>query len=208
MKPKEYHKKYGFSLNADEAPFEVAAMVSDLSADFLATIEYLQGCNQLNHARFNTVKEEIYQKYTSIKKQSMASKETWNVVWNQLNAQVIKAVEEKLFGDFLRKKKAEQDRRKREDSDFYNQFRSDYDFFQRAWEELLFAQLRKMAKNLVPNEAFSILGIPSSSSPEEVSKQFKKLALVNHPDKGGDHQTFVKIIDAKNRCLAFLTSNS
>ena len=55
MKPKEYSAKYKFSQNP-EADFELAEMVSDLSSDFLATIEYLQIAKQINYSRFKTVK--------------------------------------------------------------------------------------------------------------------------------------------------------
>jgi hypothetical protein len=196
MKPKEYSKKYGFDKNP-EAVFEQASMVSDLTADFLATIEYLQEAKQLNYSRFNTVKAEINQKYNSIRKFSKANDLIWNNIWSELNSQVIKSVEQNIFGDYLRKEKAKASQKRNEYSD-YNRFR-------RAWEELLFAQLRKMSQHLVPQECFNTLGLPPSSTADQINKKFKQLALQHHPDMGGDHQTFVNIIDAKNRCLAFLS---
>lgn len=40
---------------------------------------------------------------------------------------------------------------------------------------------------------YKILGIQKDASDNEIKKAFHKLALVNHPDKGGDKETFQKI---------------
>lgn len=45
-------------------------------------------------------------------------------------------------------------------------------------------------------EAFSILGIPSDASTEEVSSKYRELAKQNHPDKGGDINKMKEIIEA------------
>lgn len=38
-----------------------------------------------------------------------------------------------------------------------------------------------------------ILGVAPSASFDEVRAQFKRLAAQHHPDRGGDHDTFVRI---------------
>ena len=49
-------------------------------------------------------------------------------------------------------------------------------------------------------EAFEILGLPENSDDDTIKKAYRKLALKNHPDKGGDPEkvseresTFFKI---------------
>jgi DnaJ-class molecular chaperone len=43
---------------------------------------------------------------------------------------------------------------------------------------------------------YTTLGVPSAASPEEVKRAYKKAALQNHPDKGGDAAAFQRIQEA------------
>lgn len=50
-------------------------------------------------------------------------------------------------------------------------------------------------------EARQILGVKPGDSKQEILQAFKKLMLVNHPDKGGTEYLAAKIIQAKERLL-------
>lgn len=43
---------------------------------------------------------------------------------------------------------------------------------------------------------YSVLGVTKQSSDKEIKTAFRKLAAKHHPDKGGDHQEFIKIKEA------------
>jgi DnaJ-class molecular chaperone len=43
---------------------------------------------------------------------------------------------------------------------------------------------------------YAILGLPNGASFDEVKKAYHKLALIHHPDKGGNPQQFQQILEA------------
>ncbi|GIQ86221.1 hypothetical protein KIPB_008032 [Kipferlia bialata] len=47
-------------------------------------------------------------------------------------------------------------------------------------------------------EASRILGVPASSSTQQVNTQFKRLLLLNHPDRGGSTFLASKINEARD----------
>jgi len=72
----------------------------------------------------------------------------------------------------------------------------DLDAFERQLKELLEAANRPRGQNpfLIgtpvqsPAAAFRTLGLPASSSPEEIKARYRKLICDNHPDKHGNSQ--------------------
>lgn len=51
------------------------------------------------------------------------------------------------------------------------------------------------------DESCAILGVKRGSSKEEITKAYRKKALLNHPDKGGDKAKFQQLLDAKDTLL-------
>jgi DnaJ family protein A protein 2 len=49
------------------------------------------------------------------------------------------------------------------------------------------------------DDPYTILGISRGASEDEIKKAYKKLAMKNHPDKGGDPEEFKKIQNAYER---------
>jgi len=45
-------------------------------------------------------------------------------------------------------------------------------------------------KDVDNNEYYDLLGVDKKATKQEIGKAFKKLALKNHPDRGGDKEKF------------------
>lgn len=56
-------------------------------------------------------------------------------------------------------------------------------------------------KGFAYDKYYRVLGIPTNSSLRDVKKAYRKLAVKNHPDKGGDEEVFKKIQEAFDKLL-------
>lgn len=63
-----------------------------------------------------------------------------------------------------------------------------------------FDLIRRLIREALLN-AYEVLGVPASASDDEIKAAWKRLAVVNHPDKGGSHGKMVDINNAKDRLL-------
>lgn len=61
-------------------------------------------------------------------------------------------------------------------------------------------ELRRIILEAMLN-AYQVLGVPQNASDDEIKAAWKKLALANHPDRGGSHGKMVDINNAKDRLL-------
>ncbi|KAL3518645.1 hypothetical protein ACH5RR_021234 [Cinchona calisaya] len=55
---------------------------------------------------------------------------------------------------------------------------------------------RRAAKKSDNTRYYEILGVPKNASPEDLKKAYKKAAIKNHPDKGGDPEKFKELAHA------------
>ena len=55
--------------------------------------------------------------------------------------------------------------------------------------------------------AFKLLGLTTKATEEDVKRRYRELAFEHHPDRGGDTKKFHAVTEAKNRCLAAVTSS-
>ena len=99
--------------------------------------------------------------------------------------------------------KSQQDK----DREYYNQYYKEksYSERRREFEEEfkkrfmdgdLFREEEDGFININPHETHPIFKIKKSSSEEDFKKQYKKLILKHHPDKGGDPSIFIKVKEA------------
>ncbi|KAL6506500.1 hypothetical protein OROGR_024681 [Orobanche gracilis] len=55
---------------------------------------------------------------------------------------------------------------------------------------------RAPAKKVDNSKYYEVLGVPKSASPDDLKKAYKKAAIKNHPDKGGDPEKFKELAQA------------
>jgi len=85
----------------------------------------------------------------------------------------------------------------------YTQRRQEFeeDFKKRFMEGELFEEEEDGFININSHEIHPIFKIKKSSSEEDFKKQYKKLILKHHPDKGGDSSIFIKVKEAWDKLI-------
>lgn len=53
-----------------------------------------------------------------------------------------------------------------------------------------------VAEEEMSHDPFKVLGLKRSASDEDIKQKYRELILVHHPDKGGDHEEFLKVQQA------------
>lgn len=96
------------------------------------------------------------------------------------------------YYDQYYKEKSYSERRKEFEEEFKKKFmRGDFFEFSSAKSNNSFS-----ARDKHENDIHPIFKIKKSSSQEEFKKEYKKLILKHHPDKGGNSSMFIKIKEA------------
>jgi hypothetical protein len=190
MKPKEYIKAY--RLTEANLSVDWVAFKNDLLSDFGAMVEYLQESRQLNETRMKTLKLDFEAKVESILRQSPTYQDSITKIYQEIRKEAINPLDQKLFGEARRQRAQARAERNREEFNFYNSF----------FQDLLFSLL--VGRQTAPVASFTVLGLDSSATSEMVQKKYRELVSIHHPDKGGKAEDFIKLTEAKNKCLAFL----
>ena len=69
------------------------------------------------------------------------------------------------------------------------------------WFFLFMGMLKNKQK---PVESYSVLGLSTDATAEDVKRKYRELSNTCHPDKGGNSDNFIKITEAKNKILSIL----
>ena len=118
-----------------------------------------------------------------------------------------------MFGEYLRrqneikeKERAEWEREYKRYSTTYQSPIFDFTDIYEYYINILSSLLNK--RSSIPTEAFSILNLLHTASIDDVKSRYRELSFIHHPDKGGSNIEFIKITEAKNKCVMYITSNS
>ena len=77
--------------------------------------------------------------------------------------------------------------------------------WEKLWSEMVIASVQA-----VPSAEFVLLGIKNIEyiTESDIKTAYRSLSIKHHPDKGGKQEDFIKITEAKNKCLAWLNAKN
>lgn len=209
MKTQEYIAKY--RLNADrEHHFNYQQFVADLTQDFEALLE--TGNARSNIKGYENAVRAIRMKWDAINNKTVG--ELPSGLWNYFYATVVARRKKELFPQEMeRRRRAAEERERirqeeqRLDQEMYGWFFG-FGFFDGFFKEL-FEQIRAQLRDQTVETSFSELGLDISvATVDDVRRAYRTLCMKLHPDTGGDQESFIKLTEAKNRCLNYLMEKS
>lgn len=201
MKTKDYLNKYHLEIPNGINKLNHNDFVADLTIDFMTLLEV--GNSTKNIKGFENAVRAIHMKWNAINNKTVG--QLPDKLWSYFYATVIIGYKKELFPEILAERERQRVIRegyKREQNRFYS-FEEDFfsSFFKSAFSSFISDMFKKAS---IPQDAFTRLGLVSSASETEVKEAYRGLALLHHPDKGGDMSLFIAITEAKNKCLMYL----
>jgi hypothetical protein len=203
MKPKDYVDKYQLFIPDNVNRFNHNEFISDLTIDFMTSLEI--GRATENIKGYENAVNAIRMKWNGINNKTVGKLP--DKLWNYFYATVIAKMREQLFPTVMaeRRRKEEERKRWREEYNKFTRrkFNPYYDFFSFFNFSTL---LSLIIQTSIPESSFTTLNLATSASIEDVKDKFRELSMKYHPDKGGNQNDFIRIVEAKNKCLAYLTN--
>lgn len=197
MKTKEYIKKH-FS----EGRYNQNNFMRDLTDELVAQLEYNQATDNLKG--FNNAVRVIHMKFQAIA--NKAAGRITDAQWNYFFATVVIPLRDEMCSrevaqkeKIRREKQDAWEKRRRERDDLYGDASSIFEEYRRRFIQSLFGKIQQC-----PNDAFSLLELPTDADAHMVKKSYRKLSMKHHPDKGGKQEMFIKITTAKNKCVEWI----
>ncbi len=207
MKPIEYLRKYNMK-ETDE--FDHNAFVNDLAQDFISQIEFHQQINW-SYRKFKNCVKEISQKYNSISNKVYGTGLP-DKLWKYFYATIICKIRDEMFSEMMEKRRKEWEDQKRKEQEEKKREKKEQEDWDKKWEDYrqhrfgdFFLGFLKWSSGMgAPVTSFEVLGVDEDSSINDINHTYKSLVMKHHPDKGGNVEVFRKIIEAKNKCLAYI----
>ncbi len=192
MNTKEYVTKY--KLNVSDNKFDHSEFVADLTNDFITLLEV--GNSTKNFKGYENAVRAIRMKWDGINNKTVGNLP--DKLWNYFYATVIAKTKEELFPEEIAKQKEVNEQKRKEWEQRKKMREQDDSFFWR------FLFLDGLMRSRVPSDSYSVLGLQTNATAEEVAKKYRELSIKHHPDKGGNKETFIQITEAKNKILSYL----
>jgi len=171
-------------------------------------VEYLRdnGCAVAGIGRYDFVSEWQLRTAQNYLAEFDEIEMEYEVVKYALNVYIgrLKSILEKI-----KQKREEAEKKARERAEYQWKHWQDFEnAFNGNYYQSFFDNLFK-AFTFIPTNSFKLLGFESDFKKltiEEIKKNYRKLAMQHHPDKGGKQEDFVAITVAKDECISYLTN--
>lgn len=198
MKPLDYQKKYNLLQGAN---FSHNEFVADLTQDFLTLLEVGNSFKKLKG--FENAVRAIRMKWDGIDKKTAGNLP--DKLWNYFYASVIAKMREELFPNEMEKLRREKEESKRRREEYRRWEWEEQELFG-GWNPFdYFSFLLGILKSqTIPTSSFEFLNLELNATQDDVKKRYRELAVVYHPDKGGNNDKFIELTEAKNKCLAYI----
>lgn len=210
MKPIEYINKY--KLNELDK-FNHNLFIEDLTSDFLSLLELTKSKDgSINIKGFEQTLRSVRDKWDAIQRKT--ANKLPDKLWGYFFASFIVPMRDEFFPEEMQKRKEEKEaayKQREARRQFYKeQYSSGFSSFRdhsNAFEDILNSLLKKLFKPItIPYESFDLLQLAIHCSKEDIINSFRQLSLKHHPDKGGNKDMFISIVEAKNKCLAYISN--
>lgn len=200
MTTKEYVKKYELNINDK---FNHSEFVSDLTSDFIVLLE-LNKAND-NIKGFDNALRALRMKFDAINNKTVGCipEKLWGYFYATV---VVKMRDEMCPKDMERRNAIKEEKRKA----YEERVEWEKKEFESFWEASFYARLnylRVISNNPIPTESLLILNIDNNNFDEIlVTSKYRELVKKHHPDKGGKQEDFIRITEARNKCLTYLSN--
>lgn len=197
MTTKEFIKKYKLS---ESNKFDHTEFVSDMKTELLALLELNKAIDNLKG--FDNSVRCINMKWKAIENK------TFGVfpekLWNYFFATVIAPYKNEFCKREVDAKTKQYEKRKNERAErqkWEDEMFGGAGFWERMWSDALIKSIQ-----VIPLQSFhdlKILNIENVTN-FDIQVAYRDLVKVHHPDKGGKQEMFVKITEAKHKCINWL----
>lgn len=201
MTTKEYVKKYELDKNDK---FHHPSFVEDLAADLVALLELNKA--QDNIKGFDNALRCIKMKWDAINNKTIGQlpETLWKFFW----ATVVVKLKEQLCPADVAKRKAQTEQKKKDWEQRQKQNKWEQEQFEDFFWGFNFHYMLFGKRKTRPSESYTLLGLKTDAEIGDVKSAYRRLSILHHPDKGGKQDDFIKLTDAKNKCLSWLEKNN
>jgi hypothetical protein len=208
LKPKEYIKQFNLDQPVmgvwNDHHFPMTKVLDAFSEDFSTLL--MVGKARENIKGYENAIRAMHTKMDAIKDQCNPTlKFSVQKAWDIFYASIVAPMREDLFPKEMekrREKKAARDRMREEQRAWREAFGGSnyWDNFFNGYYNRIF---RTVFTDTIETQ-FKVLGLAITTTVEDVKSAYRKLALLHHPDRGGDRAKFEEATEAKEKCLKYI----